>query len=887
MNNNVKDTVYLVDGSGYIFRAYYALPSLSTSYGFPTNALFAFTKMFLKLLAQAENIVVCFDVSKETFRKELYPEYKANRQACPDDLVPQLPYFRSICVALGVAVAEKEGFEADDVIGTLTKRFLAAGLKVVIVSGDKDLMQLVTDNVQIWDTMKDIHYSIDGVIKKWGVPPNLIADLLGLMGDSSDNIPGLSGVGPKTAVQLLESYGSVEQVLAAADKIVENKAIRGRVKIAAQLDAEREIVLLSKKLATIDCNCSVDIWNADKRIQGDLVSDYELLTAIKKQTPISSQLQELVEQFEFSSLFQGFNFEPPQELSNNLGHYQYINESDFPAWLENFNQQKAFSLFINTSNNDMSLLPIYHIAFAWNDEEAYYLDCDETLLRKLTPQLENENVKKYGHDLKNVIRILAEFGIELKGIANDTMLASYLLNPDGMEHSLTSLAKRYLGFIIDFSNFEGDKLAEAALAIWLLNAGISGMLANYQLDKLMSEVEMPLIPTLASMEQVGIKLDVDTLHEMSKTFDKRLATLRESIFLEAGVEFNLNSPKQLADILFNKLAIPTTGLKKTKTGYSTDSSVLETLSYQHVLPRYLLEYRAIFKLKSTYVDTLPQLVDERGRIHTTFNQMVTGTGRLSSSEPNLQNIPIQTAEGREIRKAFVSERGKVLISADYSQIELRVLAHLSQDKNLIQAFNEDIDIHAQAARKLLGINPEDNVSAEQRRIGKTINFGVIYGMSAFRLGQDLGLPVYQAKRYIEDYFEYYSGVKEFFNTVEVGAERNGYVTTMFGRRRVISDIDKTGHNKDFLRRVAINAPIQGTAADIIKLAMIKVSKALIDAALPVTMLLQIHDELLFECDESSLDSALEVIKQHMENVVELRVPLRISIGCGHNWLEAH
>lgn len=689
MNASTNDTnnkVYLIDGSGYIFRAYYAVRGLTTSHGFPTNALYGFTKMLLKLLLtpDASRVIVCFDVSKDTFRKELFPQYKANRSECPEDLVPQLPFFREISVALGLRVAEKEGFEADDIIGTLAKRFVATGSEVVIVSADKDLMQLVTDKVTIWDTMKDAKYGVAEVQEKMGVPPELVVDLLGLMGDSSDNIPGLAGVGPKTALQLIERYGSVEGVIASAKEISQDKTIRNRAKISQQIESDVETLRMSKTLATIDCQASVDIRDATQVVSVEDVDDEFLLNLVCRTEPAYETLQELIEKLEFASLFQAtnFDFSKKQGKVSTVGEYKTIFKSNFETWLAEFKQQTAFAFDIETTALNVFDLDLVGISFCWDDEKASYIPLGhkenesgeeqvsiEELIKAISPHLKDPLIKKYGQNLKFDIKVLSRYGVEVEGVAFDTMLASYLLNSDGIDHTLGALALRYLGVTPSeyedvtkgLQDFSFTKIAAAtqyaaedAHLAWLLTAGLLPMIKDRGLLHLMEDIELPLISVLAKMELRGIKLDVEVLQAMSKVLEERLALLIKDIYELAGTEFNINSPKQLSEILYNKLQIPTKGVRKIKTGYSTDSETLEFLSIQHDLPRYLLEYRMLHKLKSTYVDALPaQVSPKTNRLHTQFNQMVTGTGRLSSSDPNLQNIPIQTEEGRKIGRAHV------------------------------------------------------------------------------------------------------------------------------------------------------------------------------------------------------------------------------------------
>ncbi len=876
----MQDKVYLVDGSGYIFRAYYALPGLTTSTGFPTNALYGFTRMLLRLLKEedASRVIVGFDAGRQTFRNELFAGYKANRSACPDDLVQQMPYFRQLSTALGLPIAEKPGFEADDVIGTLARRFAEAGVEVVIVSGDKDLMQLVGERITMWDTMRDVRYGPAEVQQKMGVPPNKVVELLGLMGDSSDNVPGLAGVGLKTAVQLIEKYQDVEGVIASAGLIAADKSIRNRARICQEIESGADVLRLSRALVQVDCQVPVELECGDEKLTIAELDEEQLLRAAQRHVPRQELLRTLIERLEFSSLFKDLVIASPaaEKEAGVARDYRVIFRKDFPAWLEEFRRQPAFAFDVETTSLNVLDADLVGISFCWDDLSAWYIplahrdvpDGEEQvtpqeLLDACMDRFADAAVAKYGQNMKYDIGVLQRHGAAVRGAAFDTMLASYLLNPDGASHSLASLSRHYLGCIVteyhdvigeccDFSYVKipaaAGYAAEDAHMAWLLTAKLRTLLQERGLLSVMNDIEQPLVAVLARMELRGVRINSALLAKMSAECAQKLEALQARVFESAGGQFNLNSPKQLADVLFTKLGISGKGLKRTKSGISTDSTVLEKLSLEHELPALILDYRALHKLKSTYIDALPlQISPKTKRLHSKFNQTVTGTGRLSSSDPNLQNIPIQSEMGRKIRAAFIPEDGNVLISADYSQIELRVLAHLSGDDNLIAAFKEDIDIHAKTARELLGLQADAEVTHEQRRIGKTVNFGVIYGMSAFRLARDLNLPVAVARQYIEEYFAYYRGVSEFFKEVEARAERDGFVTTLFGRRRVISNIDISGRDKGFLRRVAINAPIQGTAADIIKLAMIKIDEAVEDEVLPLTMILQIHDELLFEC----------------------------------------
>jgi DNA polymerase-1 len=920
--------IYIVDGSGYIFRAYYAVSSLSTPDGFPTNALYGFTRMLLKLLQQAgsDHVAVTFDMGRETFRLDMYPEYKANRSACPEDLVPQMPYFRMISEALGLPVLELKGYEADDVIGTVTSCLKGSGNQVVIVSGDKDLMQLVGPEVSIWDTMHDRTFGPTEVKEKFGVGPEKVVEVLGLMGDSSDNIPGLDGVGPKTATQLIEKFGSVEGVLSSIEAIKNDSSLRNRKKIAEALESQAETLRLSRKLVEICLTAPVQIALDDQMVQVTALSHDGLLRALTRTPPKEQLLTQVFEKLNFTSLLAelkltgGAIAQPAEPSKEAKAEYRTIYRSGFAEWLRRFGAEEKFAFDTETTSIDTLSAKIVGASFCWSDEEAFYIplaheQSDEPLvtlpdfIAGVKKILEDPAIGKVGQNLKYDVQIFAGLGISVQGVTFDTMVAGYLLQPDKGGYNLTALAEEYLGRsmlkdgrVIEFEEvlagaelFSQVPVAAAARYAcqdahyaWLLEGKLAPLLDKQGLREVFSEVEVPLVPILARMERQGILLDCKLLAGMSEEFGGKIEKLRTHIFEYSGGEFNLNSPKQLAEVLFEKLAIPTKGLKRTKTGTSTDSSVLEKLSLIHPLPGLLLEYRAIHKLKSTYVDALPAQVSAvTGRLHTRFNQVVTGTGRLSSSDPNLQNIPIQSPEGARIREAFITDPGWVLISADYSQIELRLLAHMSGDEAFIRAFVDDVDIHAQTARELLQLGEHAEVTTEQRRLGKTMNFGIIYGMSGFRLARELGISFGDAELYIKRYFDRFPGIRVLFDEIATQGEREGFVRTLLGRKRILADIDREGRDKGFVNRVAINAPIQGSAADVIKKAMISVDTAINKKGLPLRLLLQIHDELVLECKADILEEATALIRKEMEGAFALKVPLKVEIGSGKNWHSAH
>lgn len=913
--------IYLVDGSGYIFRAFYAVAPLSTRDGFPTNALFGFTRMLMKLLSQAGDapVAMVFDAGRTTFRNDLYPEYKANRSECPAELVPQMPVFREIAAALGLPILELPGFEADDVIGTLTHRLAPIGAEVVIVSADKDLMQLVDERVWIWDTMRDRSFRVAEVREKFGVSPEQVVEVLGLTGDDSDNVPGVPGVGPKTAAQLIERFGSVEGVLANLEALQADSAIRNRKKIAAAIESNVELLRLSRRLVEVAREAPL-MMVPEGRLgeEGrpiETLSPDELLHALRRREPEPSEIRALFDRLEFHSLLKEFPLAleaSRKEAPKATYHVVYLDQ--FAEFVAKLTEQPRFAFDVETTSLDTLTAELVGASFCWSKDEAWYVPLAHTTAAKpqvpverfieaLRPLFEREGVAKVAQNMKYDIAVLARYGIEFAGAGFDTMVASYLLNSEKGSHNLGVLALEFLGQPMadyeevvagceSFCDVEIQAAAEYCCRdshyTWLIAEALEPQLAEQELERVFREVEMPLVPVLARMERRGVLLDMSLFATLSGDLAQQIATLEQEIYELAGTTFNLNSPKQLAEVLFTKLGISSRGLKRTKTGVSTDSSVLEKLRDRHPLPGKLLQYRMLHKLKSTYVDALPaQVSPTTGRLHTKLNQTVTTTGRLSSSEPNLQNIPIQTPEGRKIRRGFIAPPGKVLISADYSQIELRVLAHMSGDPALIHAFSEDIDIHAATARDILGLAPDAEVNAAQRRAGKTINFGIVYGMGPYRLSQDLGIPFEEATRYIESYFHKYQQVRELFDRIEHDAQTKGYVTTMLGRRRPIALGEGGGRDKGFLLRAAINAPIQGTAADIIKLAMITLERRVSAERAPLSMLLQIHDELLFECTAEAAPEMRELLREEMEQVIALAVPLRVEVGHGANWEEAH
>ncbi|MCI5065825.1 DNA polymerase I [bacterium] len=909
----MKEKIYLFDGSAYIFRAFYATPRLTNSEGFPTNALYGFARMCLKFLRESapQYAIMVFDAGQKTFRNDLYPDYKANRAECPEDLSVQMPHFRTLSRALGFQVIETPGYEADDIIGTLCHELREHDHEVVIVSADKDLMQLVTDQVVMWDTMRDKWYDPSAVQEKLGVLPDQVIEYLAIAGDSSDNIPGLKGAGPKTAVQLIERFGTVEKILAATEEIREEKGIRGRKKIAEQLESDPELLKVSKALVTIKTDLSLEFGEMEDR---------ELLESLRYRGPVEDALAEIAEQFSFQSLIEEYDLSAPSASSTEFSQeYELILRKDFSAWAEKFQQQERFCFDLETTSLDVHEAKIVGFACCWDDEKAYYIPCgheeraDEQasfpeLCEVIAPRLSDASTEKRGQNLKYDIGVLLTAGIEVSGVLFDTMIAAYLLHPDLSGYGLSQLAKSYLGYemteyesvVADGADFAAVPLeaalhyaAEDAHITWLLSEKLLPLIEEAGLTRVSFEVENPLVRVLAEIEHRGIVLESSVLKEMSVELDGKLQRLEREVYRAAGEEFNMNSPKQIGEILFEKLGLPTAGVKKTKTGFSTNQAVLEKLKGVHEVPALLVEYRILHKLKSTYLDSLPKEVSPHtGRLHTRLNQTVAATGRLSSSEPNLQNIPIQTALGRKVRKAFVPPEGSLFIAADYSQVELRFLAHLSGDESLIESFQQEIDIHERTAREVLDLAPDAPVSGEERRLGKTMNFGIVYGMSGFRLARELGIPVSAGTDYIERYFARYPRVREYFDSLERQMEERGEVRTILGRRRLLGEIQQGARDRNFVKRAALNAPLQGSAADLIKLAMLRMERVIREESLPLRPVLQVHDELLFEADVTEeeserLRSLTGKIAHEMESAMALDVPLRVDVSVGKNWEEAH
>jgi DNA polymerase-1 len=884
-NGETKSTLYLVDGSNYLFRAFYAIRDLSNSKGFPTNALYGFTNMLLKLIRENDvnYIAVAFDVKGPTFRHKAYDGYKATRRAVPESLLPQIPFVKEIVRGFSIPVLEQEGIEADDILGTLARRYASPGMNVVLVSGDKDLMQLVTDNVTLVDTMNDKTYDRKAVRERFGVEPEQVPEILGLMGDASDNIPGVPGIGQKGAQRLIEEFGSVEGVLGNLQKVHNARAKAALVEHADQ-------ARLSRDLAVI-------------RTDADVPFDLE---AARWTGPNAGILKDLFREFEFSSLLQQLKF---QEQSVE-GEYRLVwTEEEMKALVDRLSRANSFTVGALVDGDDPMKADLVGVTISAAPGDVRYLPLSsdggtEKVLAILAPLLADGKKAKNGHDLKETMILLANRGVRMTGLGCDTMIASYLLNPARPSADLPEVVTEHLGRHVPAAREVVGSGAKAVPFRYLpedarlsyacrRTDGVASLvpvllekIREGGLGDLFHQVEMPLVEVLAAIERKGVLVDVELLKEISREMGGLLATSEERIHSLAGERFNINSPKQLQQILFEKLKLPRG--RKTKEGYSTDVDVLTYLAAQHELPAMILSHRSLAKLKSTYVDALPLLVNPKtGRIHTSFNQTVTATGRLSSSNPNLQNIPIRTPEGRRIRQAFKAPEGMEIVSADYSQIELRVMAHLSGDPALVEAFASEEDIHTRTASDVFGVFP-GMVTPDMRRQAKVINFGVLYGMSAFGLAKELGITQKQAQAYIDGYFQRYRGVRTFLDGILEEARRQGYVTTLLNRRRYLPEINSSNVAvRQFAERTAINTPIQGSAADLIKVAMVNIHRLLEGKKLRSAMILQVHDELVLEVPSEEKEEVMALMKQEMEEVISLQVPLKVDIGSGRNWDEAH
>ena len=889
----MKNRIFVIDGSSYLYRAYHAMPPLSTSSGQPTGAVKGVTNMLMNLKKESDEspIVVVFDAKGKTFRNEIYQEYKANRPPMPDDLREQLKPVKDICKAIGFPLIEIEGVEADDVIATIARMAKDAKFKCVVSTLDKDLMQLVEDpDTTLMNTMKNEIFDEAKVFEKFGVKPNQIRDMLALVGDTSDNIPGVPKVGQKTAAKWLIEYGDLDGIKENAEAI---KGVVGDNLRNSLNELDRNVELVSLK---------EDV---------DLELSFESLL---KFNPNDEELDKLFAELEFSAANKN-----KQEVPKKDAKYETIlTESDLKNWISKINKSKVFAIDTETDSVHIVSANLIGISLAVSENEGCYIpighsydDCPQQLsmdyvINTLGPVIEDNQEKAVGQNLKFDIPILARHGIVITKFLADTMLMSYVLNSTATRHGMDRLADFYLNYTttkytdvtgtaskqIPFSEVKLDiatdyAAEDADITLRLFNV-LQPMIKEKPIqEKLLYDLEYPLVHVLSRVEQNGAKIDKEKLASHSKELSEKISELSSEAFKISGEEFNLDSPKQLLEILYEKLGLPV--LKKTPKGQpSTNEDTLQRLAEEYQMPKIILQYRTLAKLKSTYTDSLINIENPKTqRIHTSYQQAVTSTGRLSSTEPNLQNIPIKTAEGRRIREAFVPEKGNVLISADYSQIELRIMAHLSEDNNLTHAFNNDIDVHSSTAAEVFGVSIED-VTQDQRRSAKAINFGLMYGMSAFGLTRQLGIPRGEAQEYLDTYFARYTGVRDYMNNIKAQAKEDKFVETIMGRRLYLNEINAAnGLRRQAAERAAINAPLQGSAADIIKKAMLDIDELLLNEMPDVKMIMQVHDELVFECPKDNADTVMEKVKDTMEQTVKLNIPLIADAAIGSNWNEAH
>jgi DNA polymerase-1 len=883
--------IILLDGHSFCYRAFYAVRDLRNSKGEPTGAVFGFVTMLEKLLKEVEpdGVALTFDMRGPTFRHKRFEEYKIQRSPMPEDLVVQIPVIKEVVEAFNIPIYQKEGYEADDIMATIAKKLEKAGHEVYIVTGDKDALQLVTKKIKVLNPQKEnFIYDEAAVKERFGVGPDRVVEIMALMGDASDNIPGVPGVGEKTAGKLILEFGSVEGVLKHLSQIKGDK-------LKENLERYKDQARLSHELARIDQEVPLEV-------------DFDKL---KKQPPDLEKLASLYKRLEFKTFLKHL---PGAETKNaddqTLDYHLVRDEAGFEKLKGQLSKKKEWAFdFETTDTNPLVAEPI-GISFAFNEKEAFYVSFHpkesvlsaKKCLGQLKALFEDEKIKKIGQNIKYEILILKKFGIELQNVFFDTMVASYCLNPAKPNHNLDDIAMEHLGVrITSITELIGTGRGQISMAqapldkvfrygcqdsdvTFRLSKILAGKLEEKDLTALFEEIEMPLVPVLAGMEAAGVAIDKKLLSELSGEMEKELSSLTRQIHKEAGAEFNINSPKQLAEILFEKLKLPV--VKRTKTGASTDVEVLTELAEIHSLPKALLKFRELSKLKSTYVDALPLLADEAGRVHSSFNQTVTATGRLSSSDPNVQNIPVRSEEGRKIRKAFIAgSKDQSLVSADYSQIELRVLAHLSEDPHLIHAFQQGADIHRATAGLIFNV-PAKEVTESMRDSAKTINFGVLYGMGPFSLAKSLGITNEAAKDFIKAYFDRYPGVKKYLDHTLEKARKDGYVSTFFKRRRYIPEIvSKDMRLKNFAERTAINTPLQGTASDVIKIAMRNVARRLEEDGFKSTMVLQVHDELLFETPKTELKKLVTMVTEEMQDAVKFKVPMKVDVKVGPNWLD--
>ena len=879
----MKGRVFIIDGSSVLYRSFYALPRLMNSKGLPTNAIYGFHNILRKLIKEEkpEYLIVAFDVKGKTVRHQLFEQYKAQRKPMPDELEIQVPYVKKLLEAMRIPYIENPGYEADDLMASIAKKLSRMGYEAVIVTSDKDLLQILDHGIKIYHPGREMYITKENCKDIYGIEPSQVVDYLALMGDQVDNIPGVKGIGDKTAKELIKEFGSIDELLRNLDRV--------KPRIRKAIEENMENLKLSRELVLIDSDLPVDIN----------IENYRL------QEPDLEKLLPLLRELEFTSLLKEYT----KEEDGANGNYRIIKDlKELRKILRGVKDKISFDT--ETTDERPVWAKLLGISFSFKEGEAYYVPVShdeismpiDEVLREFSSILSNEEIKKYGHNLKYDIIVLNRLGVEVRGLDKDSMLLSYLLSPEKRSHNLESLVLDVFGIkkksyreitskgklkfqSIDLNIAAKYSCEDSDFSLRLCET-LYPRVVEEGLESLYRELELPLVKVLADMEMAGVKLDVNKLKKLSEELQEELDELEAQIYKKSGVKFNINSPKQLGEVLFEKLNLPL--IKKTKKtkGYSTDMEVLKELASLHEVPALVLKYRQLSKVKSTYIDSLPQMINpQTGRVHTSYNQTVTATGRLSSSDPNLQNIPIRGDLGKKVREAFIAEEGNYLLSADYSQIELRVMAHMSGDENLINAFKRGEDIHSATAREVFG--DLDLPADEKRRRAKIINFSIIYGTSAYSLSKELGVDVHQASDFIKRYFEKYPGVKEFIDKTVAEAREKGYVQTLFGRKRKIPELKSTNKNIQASgERIAMNTPIQGTAADIMKKAMIDVWKALKEKGYKTRMIMQVHDELIFEVPEGEMEKVKSLVKEKMENVFELKVPLVVDIAYGKNWTEA-
>lgn len=877
-----REKIVIIDGNSLMNRAFYALPPFTNSNGIHTNAIYGLVNMLFKIIndEKPDYIAVAFDRKAPTFRHIEYAEYKAGRKKMPPELSEQFPIMKEVLRAFRIGIYEIDGYEADDIIGTVSKR-CEGSMDVIIFTGDRDALQLVSGSTKVAITKKGITdvdiYDEGAMLERYGVTPQQFIDIKGLMGDASDNIPGVPGIGEKTAIKLVKEFGSIENLIRNTESISSKK-------VRELMETYAEQAVFSKKLATIVTDVPVEFD----------------LKEIKIKDPDSDRLMEMFRDLEFKSLMDRIPQKSAdvEKSSTLMKHYQTADAENIKVLVENIKKSGKISVVFDLKGTDFYNTDIKGIGISCDGKDGMYIPAEHSIISQLKQVFEDRDIKKISHNAKDVYVSLYKHGIKMNGLVFDTAIASYLLNPSESKYSVDELSKRHLKESIPSekeiagliksegdTGIERDYLCSKAVCVYRLYDILSQKLEENGMSMLYKDVEHPLIEVLSSMETEGFTVDKKMLEVLSEEFGDEISRLTGEIYELSGEEFNINSPKQLGYILFEKLNLPV--IKKTKTGYSTDAEVLEKLSYQHEIVEKILEYRQVMKLKSTYVDGLLNIINEDNKIHSSFNQTVTATGRISSTEPNLQNIPVKLEMGRRIRKVFVPSRSDyVILSADYSQIELRVLAHIAGDANLIDAFYNKLDIHSKTASEVFNV-PLESVTPLMRSRAKAVNFGIVYGISDYGLSRDLGISRKEAKTYIDNYLNKYSGVKKYMEEIIEKARKDGFVTTVLGRRRYIPEITSSNFNVRSLgERLAMNTPIQGSAADIIKIAMVRVYNKLKERNLKSKLILQVHDELILEVSKDEMDEVKAIVKDGMENAMKLDVPLVVDINTGSNWFEA-